>query len=75
MDLKPKTMKKTEEIKVEKAKVVKPTKKSTGYAIKAVDKHVKTIEEQGYLSMEGALTIREEMKKATEAYIKKEYGI
>lgn len=61
-----------EEIKEKEAKT---QKKSTGYALKAIKKHVKTLVENGALIKEDKLTIEIAIEKATKKYVEKEFGI
>lgn len=66
---------KTKEIEVKEAKTVKTQKKSTGYALKAIKKHVKTLVENEILIKEDKLTIEIMIEKATKKYVEKEFGI
>ena len=62
------------EVKDEKVLKTKKQKKSTSYAIKAVDKHIETIGDGGYLTEGEIQSIQKTLKLAKERYIKEEYG-
>lgn len=57
------------------AKEPKKQKKSVGYALKAIILHVETLVVSDTMSKEDEIKVAEILKRTTEKYIKREYGI
>ena len=68
-------MEKTKEIQVNEEKVVKRTRKSTSYSLKAMKKHLTTIIEDNLTEREDREKFLEILNKWTEKFIKKDFGL
>lgn len=68
-------MTKTEEVQVNEAKVVKGTKKSVSYSLKAMKTHFETIRNDNLTTQEERSKFIELMKLWTEKFIRREYEL
>ena len=68
-------MEKTKEIQVNEEKVVKGTRKSTSYSLKAMKTHLKTIIEDNLTEREDREKFLEILNKWTEKFIKRDFGL